>query len=95
MSGIEDKVREVTSLLKVMANENRLLILCELLQRPMSVTELKEKLSISQSGISQHLAILKSNGILDYDKKSQTIIYRIKDDRISRIMQVLKETYCN
>ena len=89
------KAKEVADLLKVLSNENRLLILCELSKEPMSVGALLEKLDISQSGISQHLAILKSNGLLEYDKKAQTIVYSIKDERIYKVMQVLKETYCN
>ncbi|WP_409968088.1 metalloregulator ArsR/SmtB family transcription factor [Bengtsoniella intestinalis] len=91
---MEEKAREVAALLKVLSNENRLLILCSLLQRPMSVGELVEALPISQSGISQHLSLMKSSGMLDYEKKGQTITYRIKDQRILAVMQVLKETYC-
>jgi len=59
-----------------------------------SVSEMTERLNITQSGISQHLNILKSNGILDYDKKAQTIIYKIKDDRIIQVMTLLKDLYC-
>ena len=95
MEAMKEKAKEVADLLKVLANENRLLILCELSKEPMSVGALLEKLEITQSGISQHLAILKSNGILDYDKKAQTVVYSIKDERIYKVMQVLKETYCN
>lgn len=91
---MKEKAKEVANLLKVMANENRLLILCELEKEPMSVSSLLEKLQITQSGISQHLAILKANGILDYDKKAQTVVYRIKDERIYKLMEVLKEMYC-
>ncbi|MFI3212337.1 MAG: metalloregulator ArsR/SmtB family transcription factor [Eubacteriales bacterium] len=91
---MKEKAKEVANLLKVMANENRLLILCELEKEPMSVSALLEKLQITQSGISQHLAILKANGILDYDKKAQTVVYRIKDERIYKMMEVLKEMYC-
>lgn len=95
MEEMKAKAKELADLLKVLANENRLLILCELSKEPMSVGALLENLEITQSGISQHLAILKSNGILDYDKKAQTIVYSIKDERIYKVMQVLKETYCS
>ncbi len=94
MEEMKEKAKEVSGLLKVLANENRLLILCELVNEPMSVSALLEKLPITQSGISQHLAILKANGILDYDKKAQTVVYSIKDERIFKIMQDLKELYC-
>ena len=94
MEEMKKQAKDVAVLLKVLANENRLLILCELAKQPMSVSALLEKLEISQSGISQHLAILKSHGILDCDKKAQTVVYTIKDERIYKVMQVLKETYC-
>ncbi len=95
MEEMKVKAKEVANLLKVMANENRLLILCELAKEPMSVSSLLDKLHITQSGISQHLAILKANGILDYDKKAQTIIYNIKDEKIYKLMESLRELYCN
>ena len=95
MEAMKEKAKEVADLLKVLANENRLLILCELSKEPMSVGALLEKLEITQSGISQHLAILKSNGILDYDKKAQAIVYSVKDERIYKILEVLKQTYCS
>ena len=95
MEQMKVKAKQVADLLKVLANENRLLILCELSKEPMSVSDLLEKLDITQSGISQHLAILKANGILDYDKKAQTVVYSVKDERIYKVMQVLKETYCS
>ena len=95
MNEMKKKAKEVANLLKVLANENRLRILCELIAEPMSVGALLEKLEISQSGISQHLAIMKANGILVSDKKAQTVVYGIKDDGIYKIMQVLKETYCS
>lgn len=95
MEEMRAKAKEVANLLKVMSNENRLLILCELSKEPKSVSALLENLQITQSGLSQHLAILKANGILDYDKKAQTIVYSIKDERIYKLLENLKELYCN
>lgn len=94
MDEMQKKAKDMAVLLKVLANENRLLILCELVQSPMTVSQLMEKLNITQSGISQHLTILKSNGILDYEKKAQHVTYRIKDERIYEVMSLLKELYC-
>lgn len=94
MDEMKEKAKEVAELLKVLANENRLLILCELAKESQSVGTLLTKLDITQSGISQHLAILKANGILDYNKKAQTIVYSIKDERIYKLLDVIKETYC-
>lgn len=94
MDEMKTKAKEVAELLKVLANENRLLILCELAKEPQSVGSLLEKLDITQSGISQHLAILKANGILDYNKKAQTVIYSVKDERVFKLLEVIKKTYC-
>lgn len=94
MEEMKLKAQEVAKLLKVLSNENRLLILCELSKEPMSVSALHDKLEISQPGISQHLTILKDSGILDYDKKSQTVIYKIKDERVLKLLETIKDTYC-
>ncbi len=95
MEEMKQKAKEIADLLKLVANENRLLILCELSKGPQSVGSLLEKLNITQSGLSQHLALLKANGILDYDKKAQSITYNIKDKRVLMLLNTIKETYCN
>ncbi|WP_317855716.1 metalloregulator ArsR/SmtB family transcription factor [Chakrabartyella piscis] len=95
MEQMQEKSKEIAELLKILANENRLLILCELAQEPRSVSYLLERLQITQSGISQHLAILKAHGILEYDKKAQTVIYKVKDQRILQLLETIKSTYCN
>lgn len=92
---LPEKAKQVSGLLKVLSNENRLLILCLLADGPLSVGQITECLpGISQSGVSQHLAILKSHDILDSTKSAQTIRYFISDDRVLKIMEVLKEQYC-
>ncbi len=94
MQEMKDKAKDMADLLKVLGNENRLLILCELSKGPQSVNSLLENLQISQSGISQHLSILKAKGILEYDKKAQTIFYSVKDERVLKLLHTIKETYC-
>ncbi|MEG0292483.1 MAG: metalloregulator ArsR/SmtB family transcription factor [Anaerovoracaceae bacterium] len=94
MDEMEKRASEVADLLKVLANENRLLILCELSKEPQCVGSLLEKLNISQSGLSQHLSILKANGILDHTKKAQNVIYSLKDERVIKLLDVLNDTYC-
>ena len=92
---MENKVKEVSALLKLLANENRLLLLCSLLEGPLTVSKLVDKLgSISQSGVSQHLAQLKANALVDSKKQGQNITYFILDHRIEAVIQVLKDEYC-
>jgi DNA-binding transcriptional ArsR family regulator len=90
------KAKKVAELLKILANENRLMILCALIESPHSVSKLAEKVpNITQSALSQHLAVLKSNGILDNTKSGLNIIYSIADHRVEAVINVLKEYYCN
>lgn len=85
----------IAELLKVLANENRLLIVCHLLNGPMTVSELHEHLShLTQSALSQHLAILKANRILSSSKNGQSITYKIQDRRIEVLIETLKDNYC-
>lgn len=91
-----DRVKEISELLKVLSNENRLAIVCHLIEKPMNVSELHERLKhLTQPALSQHLAILKANRILDSNKNGLTITYFIQDKRIISIVQVLKSNYCN
>lgn len=91
-----NEAKEIAELLKVLANENRLLIVCNLIEKPMTVSELHEKLgNLTQPALSQHLSLLKANKILDSNKNGLMITYFIKDKRIENIIQALKENYCN
>ncbi len=92
---MEEKAKELAQLLKVLANENRLLLLCRLMQGPHTVGGLCERIpNITQSALSQHLALLKAHGILDFSKTGQKVTYRIADHRVEQVMAVLKEHYC-
>lgn len=91
-----DKAKNIAELLKVLANENRLMIVCHLLEAPLTVSELHEKINnLTQSALSQHLAMLKAHKILDSNKSGLSITYSIQDDRIRKVIQVLKENYCD
>ena len=90
-----ENAKEIAELLKVLANENRLLIVCFLSESPMTVSELHSRISkLTQSAISQHLAILKAHKILESNKCGLSITYSILDDRIRNVIAVLKENYC-
>lgn len=92
---ILDRSKQVAELLKVLANENRLNILCHLMESPMNVTEIHEKLpNMTQSALSQHLAILKAHKILSSNKQGLCITYKIHDDRIVKILSSIRDNYC-
>ncbi len=93
---MEYQAKQISELLKVLANENRLLILCGLIRGPKTVGSLGEMIpNITQSALSQHLALLKAHGILDFSKSGQSVTYFIADHRVEEIMSVLKKYYCD
>lgn len=82
-------------LLKTMANEKRLFILCNLLEQELSVTELCVKVSLSQSALSQHLAILREEGYVQTRKESQTVYYSLAGNETKQILELLHKLYAN
>ena len=92
---MEENAKQIAELLKMLANENRLMIFCCLLERPKTVGEIKKHLpGITQSALSQHLALLKAHGALDFKKSGQNVTYSISDYRVKEIIDVLKKYYC-
>lgn len=86
---------EAAQLLKLLGNESRLLILCFLAVRgEMTVGELVNVVKLSQSALSQHLARLREDGLVTYRRDSQTLHYRVIDQRALRVLQVLKDIFC-
>ena len=86
---------EAAQFLRVLANEHRLLVLCHLLvSGEMTVTQLVERVGLSQSALSQHLARLREDGLVTFRRQSQTLHYRVCDDRAARLLAVLKDIFC-
>jgi len=82
-------------LLRALANEQRLLILCHLSAAgELSVSALGERMSLSQSALSQHLARLREDGIVGFRREAQTLFYHIADDRAARLLELLHDLYC-
>ena len=89
---MREKAREIAELMGLMANENRLLILCALLNGPMTVSELRcEVTDISLSALSQHLQKLRTSNLIDSQKRGQ---YVLKDHRLRSLIALLKQEYC-
>ncbi|RBO79854.1 MULTISPECIES: ArsR/SmtB family transcription factor [Marinomonas] len=80
--------------LKALSNENRLLILCHLLEGEMSVTALNEKLPLSQSALSQHLAVLRKDNLVATRRESQTIYYSLGDQRVKTLIETMHSLFC-
>jgi ArsR family transcriptional regulator, virulence genes transcriptional regulator len=92
---LEAKAAEVASVLRMLANEKRLLILCHLAKRgEVSVTPLAELVGLSQSALSQHLARLREDGLVATRRESQVLHYRIAEPRVGRLLDALYAIYC-
>lgn len=85
---------EAIAVLKAMASHNRLLLLCQLVQGERSVGELAQALEQAQSVVSQHLSLLRREGIVSGRREAQSIYYRISDERVQSLMHTLFDLFC-
>lgn len=82
-------------LLKVLANRDRLLLLCQLTQGPLCVSELENTLGIAQPTLSQQLGVLRDEALVTTRREGKQIFYSIASDEAMAVMQVLYQLYCN
>ena len=82
-------------MLRVLANENRLLLLCQLSQGEKSVGELETLLGIRQPTLSQQLGVLRNEGLVQTRRDGKQIIYRVVDERAQRLPETLYGMYCS
>src|SRR6188472_2190364 len=80
--------------LKVLANEERLLLLCQLAQGEMCVSELEEALDIHQPTLSQQLGVLRTEGVVNTRRDGKRIFYSVADPGLLEILAVLYRLYC-
>jgi ArsR family transcriptional regulator, virulence genes transcriptional regulator len=85
---------EAAQLLKALANERRLQVLCLLAGGERSVGEINELLDLSQSALSQHLAVLREEGLVATRREAQTIFYSLTPGPAGAVMQTLHGIYC-
>ena len=89
------RASEAAAMLKALANEKRLMILCKLLEHgEMSVMALCDVVGLSQSALSQHLARMRDENIVGFRRDGQTIFYRVASPDAGRILKTLKSIYC-
>lgn len=82
-----------TNLLKALANEKRLQILCLLAGKELSVTQINQQLALSQSALSQHLAILRRDQLVKTRRESQTIYYSLNSESAKAIITTLADHF--
>ena len=91
---MKSKATDAVSLLKGLANESRLMIMCVLSEGEISVGQLNQRIKLSQSALSQHLAVLRDQGLVKTRRESQTIYYRLEDTAAMSIIELLHDFYC-
>lgn len=87
------EILKAAKLLKAMANEKRLRVLNYINEKELSVSEIEKIVSLSQSALSQHLAILRAEHIVKTRRKAQTIYYALKDEKTKKVLQLLNELF--
>jgi DNA-binding transcriptional ArsR family regulator len=92
----EANTAKVADLLRALANERRLMVLCKLLEGgEQSVGTLARAAGLSQSATSQHLAKMRDEGLVDFRREGQILWYRIAEPRTQLLLGYLQELYCN
>ena len=95
LAGFEEKATEAAAMLKSLSNEKRLMILCKLLEHgEMRVNALIGHVGLSPSALSQHLARMREEKIVDTRRDAQQIFYRVADPRGQGILATLKDMFC-
>ena len=92
---LTDKAAEAAALMKALSNEHRLLILCHLVSdEELTVGALVERVGLSQSALSQHLARLRGEGLVTFRRDAQTLFYRIADPKAGQVLELLRDLFC-
>ncbi|WP_270935745.1 ArsR/SmtB family transcription factor [Falsiroseomonas oryzae] len=92
---MEEHAAEAAAMLRLLANERRLILLCTLIvEGEAHVGRLAERVALSQPAVSQHLAKLREDGLVATRRTGTTIHYRIADPRVSKLIATLREVFC-
>jgi DNA-binding transcriptional ArsR family regulator len=87
--------RDASEYLKALAHENRLLLLCLLAEKERSVSELEALLNLRQPTVSQQLARLRLDGLVDTRRDGKTIYYRLADESTRRVITLIYDIFCH
>lgn len=94
MEQLQENARRAAGLLKAMSNPSRLVILCQLAKGERSVGDLEDEVGLSQSGISQHLAVLRREQVVVTRRHRQTVFYSLAGEDIVKLMHMLHDVFC-
>jgi DNA-binding transcriptional ArsR family regulator len=91
---MESAANQASDLLKALSNRHRLLIICQLIDGEHSVGDLAEFLGLRDSTVSQHLALLRKDGLVSARRDAQTIYYSIASEPAREVLKALYQVYC-
>ena len=91
---MQTNAAKASELMKLLGHPHRLMILCELNQGECSVGELSERIGINQSPLSQHLARMRHEGVVDSRREAQTVYYSLAGEEVAAVISLLYELYC-
>ena len=95
LADFEVQASKAARIMKSLGNEKRLMILCKLLELgEMSVIPMAEAVGLSQSALSQHLARMREEELVDFRRDGQTLFYRVSDPNVNRIIKNLQSIFC-
>lgn len=91
---MQHHAEDATRLLKALSNSSRLMVLCSLSQGELTVSQINERVPLSQSALSQHLAVLRRDGLVHTRRSAQTIYYSLAHGPAGRVIEVLHDIFC-
>lgn len=95
LATFEKNAAKVAQVLRTLGNQRRLMILCKLVEwGEANVTSLAGAVGLSQSALSQHLALMREEGLVDFRREGQTLWYRVSEPRIEQLLAQLERLYC-
>lgn len=95
LAAFSAQAAQAAAMLRALSNESRLLVLCNLVANgELAAGELVERIGLSQSALSQHLAKLREEGLVETRKEAQSVFYRICDPRAEQVLVLLNQLFC-
>lgn len=91
---MQARAEEAAELLKALSNPQRLRVMCLLIDGEKTVGEINAEVELSQSALSQHLAVLREGGLVQTRREAQNVFYSVSDGPVQRIMRTLHDVYC-
>lgn len=92
---MKERAHDAAAFLRLLGNENRLLILCLLIEhKELSAGALNEYLPLSQPALSQHLGKMREEGLIAFRRDAQTLYYRIENPNVKKVVATLKAIFC-